>query len=557
MKGRRNLEIGSKLLVISIAVLLNACRPNASVADIESVKLDAAGNDILLAKMLAAASGPSDLIASFVEKEFSDLKGSFVRIGKVTVRLWHDDPDSEQRSEFPEFLPPASVSYLQREFQKSLSSSSSQWEFLGCGSSGALSLAGKRELNAGGEAVSACGFLVNKPPEGKLRQFEFYIEGSSQVVYVTTDILQRPAIFRQKALLKSRVAVLTRPDSWGKTIDFVAVKSAPFNLASSSDQKSAQNLKTALQLFNLPSSLSDASVRWYGKQVNVEARKPIIGGTVSAIGAIVGATQLASGVAALTAGSAGAVGAAGAAGSGAVASQTVGTTMAVWKTFAGLMYATSSVAELVQVQRIISLEGDSNKRAITQFAYSVFQTGAKMTALVDVVASSKALFEQVARKYISSRVASALVAEQSAEKLKLLNLQASARKGGIQLAKDGVEVVAGTIQAPVRVHEILTFPGYMINMSKKWYNAGKLTRAVLGDTMKAKALAKAIASRPETYYSDLLKEVVEVATKSTMDSFTKMNVGGAGAKGVLLLIPEAEKNINKAVYEVNYRILTD
>jgi hypothetical protein len=36
-----------------------------------------------------------------------------------------------------------------------------------------------------------------------------------------------------------------------------------------------------------------------------------------------------------------------------------------------------------------------------------------------------------------------------------------------------------------------------------------------------------------------------------------MNVGSLGAKGVRLLVPEIEKNINKAVYEVNYRILTD
>jgi hypothetical protein len=221
------------------------------------------------------------------------------------------------------------------------------------------------------------------------------------------------------------------------------------------------------------------------------------------------------------------------------------------------MYATSSVVELTQAQRVISLEGDAQKKANLQFAYSVFQTGAKITALVDVVASSKALFEQISRKYISSRVASALVTEQSAEKLALLNLQASARKGGIKLAEDSVDLVTGTIEAPVRLGSMLTFPRYMIDMSKKWYNAGKLTRAVLGDATKAKALAKAIASRPETYYADLLKEVVDIATKSTMESFTKMNVGSLGAKGVRLLVPEIEKNINKAVYEVNYRILTD
>lgn len=72
-----------------------------------------------------------------------------------------------------------------------------------------------------------CGYLVENPKAGVTPQFEFYVLGTPghmrQYIYVTTDVLQRPAVFSFNRPLPTNVALIYRPDSWQKVLLTVIV----------------------------------------------------------------------------------------------------------------------------------------------------------------------------------------------------------------------------------------------------------------------------------------------------------------------------------------------
>ena len=162
-----------------------------------------------------------------------------------------------------------------------------------------------------------------------------------------------------------------------------------------------------------------------------------------------------------------------------------------------------------------------------------------------------ALFEQVTQKYLSTRVASSLAVEKTAEELKLLNLHANTQKAGTLLTPDDLKLVTKTLEAPAKIGANMGFPQYMASLFARWAEAGKLTRAVAGTS------AQTLAQRPEMFYTKLMQESIQNATKATMVAFDKLTSQGLSSRTVEIIQPEIENQVRKAEYEVMYRILTE
>lgn len=451
-------------------------------------------------------------LSQALEDEFGRFEGRLARIGKVTVRLWHPEPDHPEKSEFPEFLPSRAVTQLQQDLVAAVHGNSGRrlpYRFLGCGTTQFLRAFGKPELNAGPEAAEACGYLVNRPQEGRLRQFEFITTPDNrQYILVTTDIFQRGAFFEATTQFKDRVLLLARPDSWGSDLELLAVNTVrEYSATNSSHLMQKQELKRALRLFNEPSSLADASKRWYDKQVHYEARKPIIGGTLAAGLALVGVSEFLAGMTALTTAASGSIVVGSIPGVAATtATQTV-TTLAtiggIWKVVAGFFLATSSAAEVMQVQRMIDLEGNPQRRANLQFSYTLFNRAASLVSFADLIVANPILFKLVTRNYIKGKIVSTLAAQKAEFDRQAAQIATGAlKKGADDVSKETLDLFHE--MGRIAFRDPGNFTQKVSAMMKRAADHGELVRAAGGQVADAHKLAGEIALRGPGWYKDFM-----------------------------------------------------
>lgn len=455
-------------------------------------------------------------LSQTLEEQFGRFEGRLARIGKVTVRLWHSQPDHPEKSEAPLFLPPRAVTQLQQDLVNAVHAAGNPsrantlpYRFAGCESTGMLRLFRKPDLEAGPEAAQACGVLVNRPEEGKLRQFEFITSADNrQFIYVTTDIFQRAAVFEATRPLKDRVFVLARPDSWKAEIELLGVNTVPeFRSDNSSHYMQSQELKRALNLWNAPSSLFDASRRWYEKQVNIEARKPVVGATLSAALTVVGVSEFMAGMTALHTASSGSIVIGSIPGiSSTVATQTVNTLATVggiWKMVAGFFLATSSAAEVAQVQRLINLEGNPQRRTNLQFAYTMFNRASGLVAFADMIVANPVLFKLLTRNYIKGKIVSTLALQKAEFDRQAAQIATGAlSKGAGKVSKDTLDLFHEVSR--IAFHSPGSFAEKMGAVMNQAAQHGKLVRAAGGEVADAHKLAGEIALRGPGWYKDFM-----------------------------------------------------
>ena len=363
-----------------------------------------------------------EALTQMLVDELGHPRGAVAVVGKNTVRLWHTDDTDPRKTDFAPFLTAGSVSAIQKQMIAAVRASATNdiesiahlpYTFLGCGSSWVLGQLGRPDLEPGPAAAKECGFLVDNVPEGRLRQFEFVIgKSNQQFIYVTTNVLQRAAVFVVNQPLRERVLLWARPDSWGDTLELAAVTTkSELDEHVTSDHDQAAEMKRALRLFGTPTSLSDASIRWYDKQRNIEAKKPVFGATLAAIGAAFGITEALAGWGLFTAGTSGAAtitaaeGATVWAGASAQAANSVAMAAGVWKMIAGSVLVLSSAAKFGQLQRIIQLEENPQRRANAQIAYAWFMNSASAVGMIDMIAANPIVLRAISEVYAKIQMA--------------------------------------------------------------------------------------------------------------------------------------------------------